>query len=162
MKLIDLVTLFGTILLCQLAGAIGSIFTINSISTWYVTLNKPFFTPPNWIFGPAWITLYTIMGISLFIILKTINNKEKFISKNKVALFLFGLQLIINTIWSIIFFGLQNIFLGMVTIITLWFIVALTVIKFYKINQKAGILLIPYLVWLSFATILNISIFLLN
>jgi translocator protein len=162
MKLIDLVTLFGTILLCQLAGAIGSIFTINSISTWYVTLNKPFFTPQNWIFGPAWITLYTIMGISLFIILKTINNKEKFISKNKVALFLFGLQLIINTIWSIIFFGLQNIFLGMVTIITLWFIVALTVIKFYKINQKAGILLIPYLVWLSFATILNISIFLLN
>ncbi|MBI4038125.1 tryptophan-rich sensory protein [Candidatus Daviesbacteria bacterium] len=136
---------------CLGAGGVGSIFTFSSIPTWYVTLNKPFFSPPNWIFGPVWTTLYILMGISLYLVW----------IKNKVPT-VFWTQLILNAVWSIIFFGLQNPSLALVDIVALWIAIVLTIKAFYPISKPASYLLIPYLAWVSFASILNLSIVLLN
>lgn len=144
------------IILCQLAGIIGSFFTFESIPTWYASLEKPFFNPPNWIFGPVWITLYTIMGISSYLIY-TSKNKRK-----TDALKIFGIQLFLNAIWSIIFFGFKSPLIALIVIILLWFLIIFTILKFYKINRAAGLILIPYILWVSFATILNYYIFILN
>lgn len=146
-----------SIAICQIAGAIGSFFTIKSVDTWYQTLNKPSFTPPSWVFGPAWITLYTLMGIALFLVWQERENKD-----TKSALTTFGVQLLINSLWSILFFGMQNPLLGLVDIVILWTLIILTIIEFIKISKPAGILLIPYLLWVTFASVLNLEIFLLN
>lgn len=144
--------LFLAILLCQGAGLIGSIFTINSVTTWYSTLEKPFFNPPPWIFGPVWTILYLLMGISLYLVW---GNK-------KITLKWFWIQLILNSLWSILFFGLKNPALAFLEIIFLWLAIVLTIQSFWKYNRNAAWLLIPYLLWVSFAGILNLSIALLN
>lgn len=149
------VKLIASILICQIAGVIGSVFTTPSITTWYADLQKPGFSPPNWVFGPVWITLYTLMGISLYLVW----NKKKNI---KIPLTLFFIQLILNSIWSIIFFGLQNPFYALIEIIILWIMILLTIISFYKVSKKAGLLLLPYIIWVSVATILNYYIWILN
>lgn len=140
----------------QLAGVIGSIFTLNAIPNWYAYLEKPFFNPPNWIFGPVWTTLYTLMGIAAGMIFLSKSRKRK------DALYLFGAQLFLNAIWSIIFFGVQDLLWSILVIIMLDITVFLTIKDFYKINKKAAYLLLPYLAWILFATLLNISILLLN
>lgn len=156
MKKIKLPTLIFSILITQGAGFVGSIFTTPSIPTWYQGLNKPSFTPPNYIFAPVWTMLYLFMGISLYMILVL---KEK----NKApALRLFFIQLFLNSLWSIVFFGLRDPFSGLIVIVALWIVVLLTIIKFYKLNKNAGLLLIPYLIWISFASLLNYYIYLLN
>jgi len=142
--------------LCLGAGVLGSVFTTSAIPTWYQTLNKPFFSPPNWLFAPVWTVLYVLMGISLYLV---------WTSKSKLkqnALTLFFIQLGLNAIWSIIFFGLQNPLFALVEIVAMWLAIFLTIKVFYKINKPASNLLIPYLVWVSFATILNLSIVILN
>ena len=146
-----------SILICQLAGIIGSFFTFSSVNTWYKTLNKPSFTPPSWVFGPAWITLYTLMGIAAFLVWK--KRKEDNV---KCALTIFGIQLVANSLWSIFFFGMQNPVLGLIDITVLWILILLVLLKFLKISKPAGVLLVPYLLWVSFAAVLNLSIFLLN
>jgi tryptophan-rich sensory protein len=147
-----------SIIICQLAGIFGSIFTSSSIPTWYTTLQKPSFTPPNWLFAPVWITLYTLMGISLYLVWnKGLNNK-----KVKNALYLFGLQLILNAVWSFLFFGLRSPLLGLVEIVFLWIFIALTIVKFYEISKAAGLLLIPYMVWVTIALMLNYYVWILN
>lgn len=146
------------LILPQAAGALGAIFTTNSIESWYSTLEKPVFSPPNWLFGPVWITLYFLMGISIFLIWNQIG-------KNKEArdwFWVFWFHLAINAIWSPIFFGLRDISTALVVIIGLWGLIALLIINFYRINKLAAYLLIPYFFWVSFATILNFSLFLLN
>ncbi|MFP4401269.1 MAG: TspO/MBR family protein [Candidatus Woesearchaeota archaeon] len=153
-KKIDFKTLIFSIVICQLAGVIGSIFTAPSIDTWYKTLEKPFFTPPNWLFAPVWILLFFLMGISLYLILK-----EK---KNEFALRFFFIQLGLNTLWSILFFGLQSPVIAFVDIILLWTFILLTIISSYKINRWAAFILIPYILWVSFASALNIAIAFLN
>lgn len=146
------------IIICQMAGLIGSIFTFPSIPTWYASLNKPSFSPPNWLFGPVWITLYTLMGISAYIIWeKGIKKKEI-----KVAIGLFSAQLILNSIWSFLFFGLQNPLFAFVEICILWIFILATIISFFRIDRKAAYLMVPYILWVSFALILNYSIYLLN
>ncbi len=147
-----------SIVICQAAGLIGTVFTMDSIPTWYAALNKPALNPPNWIFGPVWTVLYLMMGISLFIIWKE-GLKNKII---KSAFIIFMIQLILNTIWSIVFFGMQSPAGGLLIIILLWIMILVTILKFMKISRVAGILLIPYLLWVSFATYLNYSIFKLN
>ncbi len=143
---------------CQLVGIISTPFTLSAIPTWYNTLNKPPFSPPNWIFGPAWTTLYFLMGVSFFLIWqKGLKKKQA-----KQALFYFLVQLFFNFIWSILFFGLRSPILGLVDIVVLWVLILLTIIKFYKISKPAAWLLYPYLAWVSFATLLNLSIVLLN
>lgn len=147
-----------SIVICQLAGVIGAIFTMDSIPTWYATLNKPSFNPPNWVFGPVWTLLYLMMGISLFIIWK-----EDLKNKNvKSAFIIFMIQLLLNIVWSIVFFGMQSIPGGLGIIVLLWIMILFTILKFMKISRMAGILLIPYLLWVSFATFLNFSFFKLN
>jgi len=113
------VKLIACVIICQLAGIIGSLFTVSSITSWYVNLNKPFFTPPNWLFGPVWLTLYALMGISLYLIL------EKSKSKIKIPLVIFFTQLFLNTMWSIMFFGFQLIFYGLIEIIIMWIFIAM-------------------------------------
>lgn len=148
------------IIFSQLAGIIGSVFTFTAISGWYTTLAKPVFTPPNFVFGPVWITLYTLMGIALFLIW----DKEQGFSflKNKKAYYLFLGQWFLNALWSIMFFGFQLLFLAFLEIIVLWILIALTMFEFYKIDKKAAYLLIPYLAWVTVASILNLSLYLLN
>ncbi|MBN1633224.1 MAG: tryptophan-rich sensory protein [Ignavibacteria bacterium] len=146
-----------SILICQSAGIIGSFFTVSSVGGWYQTLNKPSFNPPGYIFGPVWITLYLLMGISLYLIW---NKKD--IANIKFPVILFSVQLFFNTIWSIIFFGLQNPLVAFFDILLLLIFLILTVISFYKVSKPASLLLIPYLLWVSFATILNYSIVKLN
>ncbi|MFX0133122.1 MAG: TspO/MBR family protein [Candidatus Hodarchaeota archaeon] len=161
MENIDRVKLFKLIfciVICQLAGIIGSIATAPAIPNWYQFLNKPSFTPPSWLFAPVWISLYTLMGIATFIIW----NKGLEELNNKIGLIFFSIQLVLNALWSIIFFGLKSILGGLILIITLDIAVVITIILYYKVSKIAGALLIPYIVWLSIATALNYSILLLN
>jgi benzodiazapine receptor len=147
-----------SIVICELAGAIGSIFTVNAIPSWYANLVRPSFSPPNWIFGPVWTTLYLLMGIALYIVW----NKGFKIKNSKKAVGVFGVQLGLNTIWSIIFFGLNNIKLAFAEIIFLWIAILLSIIYFYRIDKKAAYLLVPYLLWVSFAAVLNFYFMILN
>ena len=149
--------IFISILIAQSAGVIGSIFTAGSVQTWYVDLVKPALNPPNWIFGPVWITLYTLMGIAAYLIWQ--RRREQGV---KFALSLYGVQLILNTLWSILFFGLQNPGLAFAEILILLPFIVLTMALFWRINKWAGILLVPYLAWVSFATYLNYAIWSLN
>ena len=143
---------------CQLAGIIGAFFTSPSIPTWYESLTKPSFIPPNWVFAPAWTTLFLLMGISAYLIwIKGAKNREV-----KTALIIFDIQLGLNILWSVLFFGLQSPLYAFVEIIVLWFLILLTILKFYPISKKAAYLLIPYLLWVSFAAILNFSVMILN
>ena len=155
LKIIPLVLSIGV---CFLAAGIGSRFTTSAIDTWYTTLQKPFFNPPNWIFGPVWTLLYLIMGISLYIVwIAKVEKKAKL-----QGITFFFIQLALNVLWSILFFGLKSPTAALIGIIFLWLAIFLTIRSFLQISKKAGWLLIPYLVWVSFATILNLSIVILN
>ena len=152
-----ILTLFASIIIAQLAGAVGSIFTAPSIQSWYVFLEKPFFAPPNWLFAPAWITLYALMGIAAFLVWQKRRKVEV-----KSALYFYFAQLLLNASWSVAFFGLQNPFLGFLVIIALWLLILVTMVKFWKIERFAGFLFIPYLLWVSFASVLNYFVWQLN
>ena len=147
-----------SILICYSAAFIGSIFTFQSIPTWYASIQKPWFTPPGWLFGPAWLTLYTLMSISLYLVWQK-GLKKKNVKK---ALYVFGVQLGLNTLWLILFFGLKSPFYAFVEIIALWVAIAFMIMKFYKISKKAGLLLVPYIVWVSFAAVLSFYVWRLN
>jgi benzodiazapine receptor len=150
--------LITSIVICQLAGVIGSIFTTPAISTWYAALKKPVFTPPNWVFSPAWITLFVLMGISAFLVW----NKGLSDQRVKIALSIFVAQLILNALWSAMFFGLRSPLAGLIEIAVLWIAILLSILYFFKVSEIAGILLLPYILWVSFAAILNFSIWRLN
>ena len=141
-----------------MVGLAATPFTISAIPTWYQTLQKPTFSPPNWIFGPVWTILYFLMGVAAYLI--WIKGLEKMAVKTALKFFL--VQLLFNFLWSILFFGLHSPILALIDILILWILIVITVIKFYKISKTASYLLIPYLLWVSFATILNLSIVLLN
>lgn len=154
----DALKLTATIVGCEIVGLIGTPFTITAIPTWYVNLNKPFFSPPSWLFGPVWTLLYLLMGISIYLIWKQGLQKKKI----KTAVKLFLIQLTLNFIWSPIFFGLKSPELGLIVIIPMWIFIILTIRRFYPLSKVASYLLLPYLLWVSFATILNASIAILN
>lgn len=147
-----------SIVFCLLVGAIGSFFTAPAIPSWYAYLNKPFFSPPNWIFAPMWTILYILMGISFYLIW---SNAKKGKSKNE-ALGNFYVQLILNFVWSPIFFGMKNLGLAFIVIVLMWLFILRTIQSFAKLNKKASYLLYPYIAWVSFASILNLSVWLLN
>ena len=155
-KNFDFIKLLASLIICQLAGAVGSVFTSPKIKTWYAGLIKPNFNPPNWIFGPVWTILFLLMGVALFLIWRQTK------AKNKTALTLFGIQLGLNIFWSVLFFGLQSPQNAFIEIILLWLIILLTIISFYKISKTASILLIPYIAWVSFAAVLNFYLWRLN
>lgn len=158
MKKFSLIKLAVSLMVCLLAGAVGSFFTFASIPTWYAGLKKPFFSPPNWLFGPVWTILYIMMAVAAYLIWQ----KGLANSKVQTGLELFAIQLVLNLCWSIIFFGLRAPLFAFVEIVTLWLVILFTIQKFSQISATAGWLLVPYLAWVSFASILNFSIFLLN
>ena len=155
MKAKNILQALSCIALCQAAGIIGSLFTSPNIDSWYAILNRPWFTPPNWVFAPVWITLYTLMGISLYLVLK----KKP---KNKLPIYVFGIQLALNALWSYLFFGLNNPFYAFIEIIFLYAFILASIILFYKVDKRASYLLIPYIIWVSVATLLNYYIWILN
>ena len=154
----NILVLLCSIVVCLFAGVIGSIFTYPSIPTWYAALIKPALNPPNWIFGPVWTTLYILMGISLYLIIK----KGKPDRAAMTAIIFFVLQLALNSLWSIVFFGNHMLSLAFVNIIALWIAILINIVLFYKLDKWAGILLIPYILWVSFASYLNFAVWMLN
>lgn len=155
-KITNIGLLIFSIVLCQAAGLLGTVFTMSAIPTWYAELSKPFFSPPNSVFGPVWTVLYLLMGISLYIVLIS---KHK---RKKDAQLLFFTQLGLNTLWSIIFFGLRNPVAAFLEILLLWIAIFYTIKVFHTISKKAALLLYPYLAWVTFASLLNFSIWILN
>jgi translocator protein len=142
-----------------LVGVIGSLFTTtDSLGSWYTNLHKPPFNPPNWIFGPVWTTLYIMMGVSAFLVWRQ-GLDDKVV---RIALVCFMVQLFLNAIWTPLFFGLHSPLFGLIDIVLLLNAVIVTVFAFSKISRPAALLLVPYFVWISFATVLNASLYLLN
>ncbi|HWR26719.1 MAG TPA: TspO/MBR family protein [candidate division Zixibacteria bacterium] len=147
-----------SIAICLFAGVLGSVFTTPAIPTWYAALIKPTFAPPNWVFFPVWTALFIMMGISLFFVWR-MNSKDQLVKK---ALLLFSAQLILNITWSAAFFGLKSPLAGLIDISILLILILFTTLNFMKLSRTAGLLLIPYLIWVSFAAILNFEIWRLN
>jgi tryptophan-rich sensory protein len=150
--------LLASVLLCQFAGAIGSVFTASSLENWYLLLEKPVFNPPSCIFFSVWITLYTLMEISFYLVWKRGLQQQEV----KKGLLIFGIQLGLNSLWSFLFFGLKSPYYSFVEIILLWLAVLLTIFQFRKVSKTASDLLLPYIFWISFAALLNYYIWILN
>ncbi|MCX9084481.1 MAG: tryptophan-rich sensory protein [Candidatus Methanoperedens sp.] len=158
MKYLDTKKLIISIFICLFAGFIGSFFTTPAIPTWYAALQKPSFAPPNWVFFPVWTALFIMMGISLFLVWQK-GCEDK---KVKTAIIIFAGQLVLNALWSFAFFGLRSPLLGLVEIVILWVAILATIMSFMKISRTAAYLLIPYILWVSFAAMVNFSIWRLN
>ena len=150
--------LICSVTVCLLTGFLGSFATRNSITNWYAHLSRPSFIPPDWTFGVVWPILYVMMGISAFLIWNMDINRRQV----KVALGVFALQLILNGLWTPIFFGLHLIGVALVEIVMMWAAILLTIFTFWKVSKSATLLLLPYILWVSFAVVLNASLFLLN
>lgn len=144
---------------CLAVGYFSGMITREAITTWYPTLVKPSFNPPNWVFAPVWTLLYAMMGVAAGIIWNQMKTDRTIVKK---ALQFFAIQLALNAVWSYLFFGLKNPMLALLEIALLWLMIYETYLKFVKINKIAGYLLLPYLAWVSFASVLNASIFWLN
>lgn len=155
----DLLRLAACILVCQAAGAIGSVFTVTSLDSWYASLVKPSFNPPGWVFGPVWTTLYTLMGIAAWLVWRRGDLSSPPVRN---ALFLFAVQLALNTLWSALFFGLKSPLLALVGIVALMAAILATIVAFKPISPAAAWLMTPYLAWVAFASILNAAIWRLN
>lgn len=155
---IELTKLAISLIICQLPGVLGSLASFSSITTWYETLNKPGFAPPNWFFGPVWIILYLLMGISLYLVWsKGLGDRAV-----KIGIALFAIQLFLNAIWSPIFFGLHALQLSFNVIIIMWLFIVLTIVRFLSISKPAAYLLIPYIGWVTIAAMLNYFIWIMN
>lgn len=147
--------LAGFIILCLGVGVVSGVMTAGAMVDWYPTLNKPFFNPPSWVFAPAWTILYIMMAVAAWRVWLAGPS-------SKPALNLFFIQLVLNFLWSVFFFGLHSPALALIDIIAMWIMIALTMRAFFKIARPAGWLLVPYLAWVSFAAVLNASIWWLN
>jgi translocator protein len=146
------------ILVSLLAGGLGAFFTAASVKTWYATLNRPSFSPPDWLFGPVWTVLYIMMGLAAGLVWQQGIASPAV----KAAIIAFMVQLVLNAIWSPLFFGMHSPLLGLVDIILLWLAIVTTIALFWQVYRFAAVLLIPYLLWVSFATILNLRLWQLN
>ena len=156
-NLVSVIQLFAAVGLPLALGAVAGIFTARAIPEWYATLNQPSFNPPNWVFGPVWTVLYILMGISLFLVWRTPPGNER-----NIAMAVFFLQLLLNFAWSFLFFHYHRIGLALAEIVVLWLAILVMIILFYRIRPAAAWLNIPYILWVSFATVLNAAYFNLN
>ncbi|HSX24512.1 MAG TPA: TspO/MBR family protein [Candidatus Andersenbacteria bacterium] len=152
------------IALCEIAGMLGSLVTFSQIPTWYAGLVKPMLNPPSWIFGPVWALLYALMGIALYIVWEQYHKINIAKKKNSIlfAMWIFAAQLLLNILWSILFFGLHNPILAFLDLAAMWLAILATIYVFAPISKTASYLLIPYIVWVTFAGYLNVSIWQLN
>jgi len=171
--------LLASIIICELAGATGSVFTSSEIGVWYKNLKKPAFNPPNWVFGPVWTIVFILMGVSLYLVWskkweprKRIGQDEalnslsqKFLSgawRRLNIVLIFGTQFVLNILWSVIFFGLHNPGVAFFELLMLWFAVVFTMVNFRRVSKATTWLLFPYILWISFAGILNYFVWILN
>ncbi len=150
--------LVASVLVAQLSGVIGSFFTFSAIPTWYIYLNKPSLSPPNWLFGPVWTLLYTLMGISAYLVWR----RHQFGKKSLPFWRVYWTQLVLNALWSIIFFGFKFTGLAFIEILAMWYFIARSIQEGHKLSHWSTYLLYPYLAWVSFAGLLNLSVWLLN
>ncbi len=155
MRGVDLVRFVASVAVCEAAGAVGSLFTISAIPVWYAALQKPWFTPPNWLFAPVWLSLYFLMGVSLYLLWRKRPRSQS-------ALGAFGVQLVLNITWSAVFFGAHELFYGFVVIIALWVAILVTMAFSYRVSKSAAILLAPYILWVTIASALNYYLWVLN
>jgi translocator protein len=146
--------LAGFVALCLAVGSLAGLVTTSAVAEWYPTLNKPWWRPPNWLFGPAWTVLYILMGIAAWLVWRVGNARN--------ALLLWGAQLLLNFAWSFLFFGARSPGLGLIDIIAMWIAIAATIFAFSFKSRLAAFLMVPYLCWVSFALALNAAIFMMN
>lgn len=157
-KLNEIPRLVITLIIVFIVGGIGSAATYPQIPLWYVNVIKPSWAPPGWLFGVVWTILYILIGTSLFMVWrKGLETKEA-----KIAIVVFAAQLGLNLLWSLVFFGLHSILGGLVIIILMWLAIIANIIVFYRISKWAGLILLPYIIWVTIATYLNYSIYILN
>jgi translocator protein len=152
------VKLVIALIIPQLVAASGAYFTVTGTGSWYQTLDKPSWNPPSWVFGPVWTTLYVLMGIAMFLVWRS-DAPDKL---KRRATILWGVQLVFNFLWSFLFFGQEQIFGALLEIVVLWVLILLTIFAFARVNKLAAWLLVPYISWVSFATILTYTIWDLN
>jgi tryptophan-rich sensory protein len=152
----NIMRLLVSIALCEGVGIIAGLLTAQSVRTWYPALAKPWFTPPGWVFGPAWFLLYLLMGIALYLVWQ----KEGSLATQAATVFF--VQLFLNGLWSLVFFGLRSPFWAFIEIIVLWMAILSTMILFWRLVPTASSLLVPYLLWVSFAAVLTFSVWRLN
>lgn len=153
----QLIGLIAAVGICFAAAGLGSLFTAPAIAGWYATINKPAWNPPNWIFGPVWSTLYLLMAIAAWLVWRDWGFQAA-----GLAFTFFALQLCLNALWSYLFFGLHKPAFAFIEIIFLWLAILATLIAFFKLNTLAGALLLPYILWVTFAAFLNYTIWKLN
>jgi benzodiazapine receptor len=153
----QIIKLIISIALPLLVGAVAGMFTAKAVPEWYATLNRPSFSPPNWLFGPVWTTLYLILGISLFLIWKQNPTEDR-----NIAIILFLVQIFLNFAWSFLFFYFKLVGIALVEIVLLWITIIIMIVQFYKVLPLAAYINIPYLLWVSFATVLNAAYYMLN
>lgn len=151
------VSVFVAILGCELVGASGSVFTAMGLGAWYDGLAKPWFNPPSWVFAPVWTLLFALLGVALWLVWRQAPTQPV-----QLAVAAFAGQFILNVAWSAAFFGLQSVAGGLVVIVALWIAIGATIVAFWRVDRRAGLLLVPYLAWVSFAALLNATIWLLN
>ena len=156
--LMDIVKLFACIIFCLGAGSIGDLFLAGSLDTWYAALRKPAFNPPSWVFGPVWTILYILMGVSVFLVW----NKGFGYPGVRIAIILFIIQLVLNALWTPAFFGARSPLLGLIVILLLWLAILATMVTFGRISIISSVILLPYIMWVSFAVVLNAALFYLN
>jgi len=154
MNKINFVKLVVSVIICEGAGIVGAVFTTPAIGGWYAGLNKPSINPPSWVFGPVWTGLFFLMGISLYLVwLKRITAK---------IVIIFAVQLVLNVLWSIIFFTWHQPGIAFFELLALWFAILYTIVNFYRVSKSAAYLLLPYLLWVTFAGLLNYLLWTLN
>ena len=153
----DVLGLVGFVILCLVVSGIGAIVTATTVGTWYPTLHKPPFNPPDWVFAPVWTTLYVFIGVAGWRVWRRARWEV-----TRIALMVFAAQLALNLLWSLVFFGLQQISLALVEIVILLLAIIANTILFWRIDRWAGALFAPYVLWVAFATVLNASLWLLN
>ena len=151
-------TLISAIVLCEGAGGLGAVVTSRAVTTWYPTLRKPAFNPPSGVFAPVWTLFYALMGVSLCLTWR----RRPLDARAAPALRLFTLQLLLNALWSVIFFGLKSPRSAFIEIVVLWAAIILTIRAMYRVSRLGAVLLLPYLLWVSFAGLLNLAIWRLN
>jgi tryptophan-rich sensory protein len=145
---------------CVVVGGSGSVFTVLGLESWYPSLTRPAFAPPNWVFGPVWTTLFVLMGIAVWLVWRRVSGENARTARR--GLWVFAGQFVLNLAWSAAFFGLRSIVLGLVVIVALWFAILATVVLFARVDRRAALLLVPYLAWVTVAASLNYAFWTLN
>jgi benzodiazapine receptor len=154
----DIVSLVVAVVIPLVVGGLGGVATASAIPTWYRDLNQPSWNPPNWVFGPVWTLLYILMGVAAWLVWRLGWDNPQV----RVALAIFGVQLLLNLFWSLIFFGLRSPGWAVLEIIILWGFILATTVQFYRLESVAGLLLVPYQLWVTFAALLNATVWQLN